>query len=64
MAEAPRNERAWRSEADVRTGLLAICEAMRQCVKRGCEREGQLPGLQVERRAGYCQVKGAGGKVV
>ena len=46
-----RNERAWRPEADVRAGLLAIWEAMRQCVTRGCEREGQLPGLQVERRA-------------
>ena len=46
-----RNELAWRAEADVRAGLLAIWEAMQQCVRRGCERDGRLPGLQVERRA-------------
>ena len=46
-----RNERAWRAEADVRAGLLAIWEAMQQCVRRGCERDGKLPGLHVERRA-------------
>lgn len=46
-----RNELAWRPEAEVRAGLLAIWEAMQRCVQRGCEREGQLPGLKVERRA-------------
>ena len=46
-----RNELAWRAEADVGAGLLAIWEAMQQCVRRGCERDGKLPGLQVERRA-------------
>ena len=46
-----RNECAWRPEAEVRAGLLRIWEAMRQCVRRGCESEGHLPGLKLERRA-------------
>ncbi|WP_306589768.1 L-serine ammonia-lyase [Geothrix sp. 21YS21S-4] len=46
------NERAWRSEADVRTGLLEIWLVMRACVRRGCGTEGILPGgLKVPRRA-------------
>jgi len=46
-----RNECEWRPEAEVRAGLLAIWRAMQQCVRRGCEREGDLPGLHVPRRA-------------
>ena len=46
-----RNECAWRPEAEVRAGLLRIWEAMQQCVRRGCENEGQLPGLKLDRRA-------------
>ena len=55
-----RNELAWRPEADVRAGLLAIWRAMQQCVRRGCEQEGELPGLHVERRAAklYRQLSG------
>ena len=55
-----RNERAWRPEAEVRAGLLAIWRAMQQCVRRGCEREGELPGLRVPRRAAklYRQLAG------
>ncbi|MEO3776646.1 L-serine ammonia-lyase [Micromonospora sp. B11E3] len=46
------NERSWRSEADVRAGLLDIWRVMRECVERGCERDGVLPGgLRVRRRA-------------
>ena len=46
------NEKALRSEAQVRAGLLRIWEVMQACVKRGCEREGILPGgLKVKRRA-------------
>ncbi|HJW53802.1 MAG TPA: L-serine ammonia-lyase [Burkholderiaceae bacterium] len=46
------NETAWRSEEDTRNGLLRIWQVMQDCVKRGCEREGILPGgLQVTRRA-------------
>ena len=46
------NEKAWRSEADIRAGLLAIWEAMQECVRRGCREEGTLPGgMKVKRRA-------------
>jgi L-serine dehydratase len=46
------NECVWRPETEVRAKLLEIWEAMRDCVRRGCEREGTLPGgLQVGRRA-------------
>ncbi|MFF0095845.1 L-serine ammonia-lyase [Streptomyces canus] len=46
------NERAWRTEAEIRTGLLEIWEVMRACVSRGMSREGILPGgLKVRRRA-------------
>src|SRR5579884_135491 len=46
------NELAWRSEAQIRTGLLDIWHVMRDCVERGMSREGILPGgLKVRRRA-------------
>ncbi|MEU8252854.1 L-serine ammonia-lyase [Micromonospora inaquosa] len=46
------NERSWRSEADIRAGLLEIWRVMQECVQRGCERDGVLPGgLKVRRRA-------------
>jgi L-serine dehydratase len=46
------NVKCLRPEAEVREGLLEIVRAMEACVKRGCEREGILPGgLKVKRRA-------------
>ncbi|MFI8236334.1 L-serine ammonia-lyase [Streptomyces sp. NPDC085866] len=46
------NENTWRPEKDVRAGLLAIWDVMRDCVRRGCTTEGILPGgLNVARRA-------------
>ncbi|MBO0787849.1 MAG: L-serine ammonia-lyase [Actinobacteria bacterium] len=46
------NEQAWRSEAEIRAGLLRIWDVMRDCVRRGCQAEGVLPGgLRVRRRA-------------
>ncbi|MGQ5263383.1 L-serine ammonia-lyase [Micromonospora sp. ZYX-F-536] len=46
------NERSWRSEAEIRADLLEIWRVMRECVERGCERDGVLPGgLKVRRRA-------------
>ncbi len=46
------NETAWRPEAEVRAGLLAIWEVMQQCVHAGCSTAGTLPGgLKVPRRA-------------
>ncbi|GAA3719832.1 L-serine ammonia-lyase [Streptomyces tremellae] len=46
------NERAWRTEDEVRAGLLEIWQVMQACVSRGMSREGNLPGgLKVRRRA-------------
>ena len=46
------NEKALAPEATVRANILKIWHAMDACVKRGCEREGILPGgLKVKRRA-------------
>lgn len=46
------NEAAFRPEAETRARLDAVWEAMRACVKRGCSRDGVLPGgLKVRRRA-------------
>ncbi|NJC72620.1 L-serine ammonia-lyase [Planosporangium thailandense] len=46
------NEKAWRTEAEIRAGLLDIWKVMRECVDAGCGREGVLPGgLKVRRRA-------------
>ncbi|ONI83636.1 L-serine ammonia-lyase [Saccharothrix sp. ALI-22-I] len=46
------NEQSWRSEAEVRSGLLHIWDVMQRCVERGCTESGVLPGgLKVRRRA-------------
>ncbi|WP_282874234.1 L-serine ammonia-lyase [Pseudomonas peli] len=46
------NERAWRSEAEIRSGLMRLWQAMRDCVEQGLQHEGILPGgLNVKRRA-------------
>ena len=46
------NETAWRTEAEVRSGLLDIWAVMQQCVRNGWSHEGMLPGgLKVRRRA-------------
>ncbi len=52
------NELAWRSEEQIRSELLRIWQVMQDCVKRGCEREGILPGgMKVRRRAADLQRK-------
>ncbi len=46
------NEQVWRSEADIRSGLLTLWQAMQDCVARGVRSPGELPGgLHVTRRA-------------
>jgi L-serine dehydratase len=46
------NEKALRAEAEIRAGLLRLWDVMQECVRRGCEQEGVLPGgLGVRRRA-------------
>jgi len=45
-------ERTWRAESEVRAGLLRIWKVMQDCVRRGFEAQGLLPGvLGVRRRA-------------
>lgn len=53
IAEAIRaNERVWRTDAEIRSGLLRIWQAMQDCVTRGLREDGVLPGgLKVQRRA-------------
>ena len=47
-----RNERHWRSDEDIDTGLLKIWRVMQDCVERGCRTAGVLPGgYKVRRRA-------------
>jgi L-serine dehydratase len=46
------NELSWRTEAEVRSGLLHIWSVMQECVERGTSTPGVLPGgLKVRRRA-------------
>ncbi len=46
------NEKMYRSEEAIRSGLLNLWQVMQDCVKRGCSRDGILPGgLKVKRRA-------------
>jgi L-serine dehydratase len=46
------NEQAWRTEAEIRAGMLHLWSVMRQCVQNGYRRSGVLPGgLRVPRRA-------------
>jgi L-serine dehydratase len=47
-----KNEKTWRSEKEIKSGLERIWEVMQACVNRGCQQEGVLPGgLNVIRRA-------------
>jgi L-serine dehydratase len=46
------NEKVWRSEEEIRSGLLNIWRVMQECVTNGIGSEGILPGgLKVRRRA-------------
>jgi L-serine dehydratase len=45
-------ERAWRSDAEIRALLMRLWQVMQDCVRRGFEAQGLLPGvLGVRRRA-------------
>jgi L-serine dehydratase len=47
-----RNERHWRTDKEIDSGLLRIWGVMQDCVARGCSAEGTLPGpFKVRRRA-------------
>ncbi|HCU52142.1 MAG TPA: L-serine ammonia-lyase, partial [Micromonosporaceae bacterium] len=46
------NEIAWRPSSEVRSGLLHIWDVMQECVRKGLDTDGTLPGgLKVQRRA-------------
>ncbi|ADZ90949.1 L-serine ammonia-lyase [Marinomonas mediterranea] len=46
------NEKTWRTEAEIRDGLMDIWAAMKECIANGLHKEGVLPGgLNVRRRA-------------
>ncbi|MGH8420515.1 MAG: L-serine ammonia-lyase [Pseudomonas sp.] len=46
------NEKVWRSEEEIRAGLMRLWKAMQECVEHGLKHEGILPGgLNVRRRA-------------
>ena len=46
------NEKVWRSEEEIRGGLMKLWRAMQDCVEQGLKHEGILPGgLNVRRRA-------------
>jgi L-serine dehydratase len=46
------NEKVWRSEGEIRAGLLHIWSIMQACVQRGIRTDGTLPGgFKVMRRA-------------
>ncbi|MEU7839022.1 MULTISPECIES: L-serine ammonia-lyase [unclassified Nonomuraea] len=47
-----RNEHYWRADQEIDAGLMHIWQVMTDCVRRGCARDGVLPGsLKVPRRA-------------
>ena len=47
-----RNERHWRSDDEIHEGLMRIWQVMQDCVVRGCQTDGVLPGgFKVRRRA-------------
>lgn len=46
------NENQWRSKTDTESGILNIWQVMRECMYKGCNTDGILPGgLNVQRRA-------------
>ena len=46
------NEKSWRTETEIRAGLLRIWDVMQRCVESGCRTQGVLPGgMKVKRRA-------------
>ncbi|KJZ09530.1 serine ammonia-lyase [Marinomonas sp. S3726] len=46
------NEKAWRSEEEVKANILSIWQVMKSCIDKGIQTEGILPGgLKVKRRA-------------
>ena len=56
------NEAAWRDIREIRGGIREIWEVMQECMRRGLETRGELPGgLGVQRRAADLAAKLRGG---
>ncbi|MBK8490475.1 MAG: L-serine ammonia-lyase [Saprospirales bacterium] len=52
------NEKAWRTEEEITSGLLRIWDVMKECIYRGVHTPGVLPGgLHVQRRAAQMNKK-------
>jgi L-serine dehydratase len=46
------NERSWRTDDEIKQGILKIASVMENCITNGCKNNGILPGgLEVKRRA-------------
>ncbi len=57
------NEQAWRTEMDIKAGLMNTWRVMKECIYRGCHTPGILPGgLNVKRRAAELNKKLSAGK--
>lgn len=57
------NEKCWKNETEVRSGVLNIWRVMTECIYRGCHSSGELPGgLKVARRAAKMSHKFLNGK--
>lgn len=59
-----RNERSWRDDEEIRNGLERIWQVFKDCVTRGLNASGDLPGrLRVPRRAPglWAEIESAGG---
>ena len=47
-----QNERCWKTQTEIKTGILAIAKVMFDCIDSGCQHSGELPGgLHIKRRA-------------
>ncbi len=58
------NESSWRTEAATKAGVLNIWKVMRECIYRGCNTGGILPGgLNVKRRGEVLNKKLLNGRV-
>ncbi len=57
------NEKCWKSEDAINSGVLNIWKVMTECIYRGCSATGELPGgLKVARRAARLNDKFLTGK--
>lgn len=57
------NEKIWKNDKEIHSGLINIWQVMLECIFRGCTTDGELPGgLKVVRRAHNLNLKLLGQK--